>query len=379
VDRRRSTEDWGSLYEDLRPLYEAFAERVLGLLETLLDDDDLRYWHSYSWTDSVSKFESALDRARRAGRQVDDPFHDLVEYAGASFVCWSRDQLQPIAEIVEREFDVDYSASLPLSAVREELERVRRQEEPELGYPHAFYVVALDESRRSLPEWRAYADLRLAVHVLTISQYTWWSLEEGHLPYYRASSFPPASREAFSRVADLLATVDDVLEREEAESEEIVARYEEAIDTADLDLPLDATCLEVYLRRAPVVRDLVDIAEAAGMRHDDDEGTGPFALEQELLWLLGRQGLGTLAELDDLLARALDRAPSIYDDICRISLERDFLPYAVRSDLVVFLLVVLGREDADAIELLDLNGDIRAALNTLIGNPVLRDADGDDQ
>jgi hypothetical protein len=133
VDPRRSTEEWVSFYEGVRPLYTAFAERVLALLETLLDDDDLRYWHSYSWTDSVSRFGSALERARRAGRQVDDPLHDLVEYAGASLVCWSPSELEPIAEVVERELDVDYAASLPLNAVRDELDRVRRQPEPELG------------------------------------------------------------------------------------------------------------------------------------------------------------------------------------------------------------------------------------------------------
>jgi hypothetical protein len=367
----RSAEEWAELYADLRPLYAAFTDRVLELVETLIDDNELHVWHTYSWALSTSRFESALGTARRAGRRIDDPFRDLGEFAGVSFVGWSPADLPPIADIVEREFEVDYEASVPLNAAREETERIRREPELQLRYPHASYAVSLSESRRSLPEWSAYADLRIELHVLTLSQYAWWCLDIGHLPFHWASSFAPPSREAFARVAELLATVDDVLESEESGIERIAEQYEEVMAGGDLELPLDAHSLEVYLRLAQVVRDLVEIAEAEGMRHDDDdEVPGNFTLEQELLWLLGRQRVRTVAELDALLQDAIDRAPTIYRDLCRLSSEGDFVPFAVRDSVVTFLLVVLGRAEPEVIELLEFGDSIRTALNTLIGNPV---------
>ena len=358
-------------YRDLEPLYHAFAHRLHDLLEQLVEDADLRLWNSYSWTRSVARFEAALYRSLREGRRLGDSLDEVGDFAGVALVTGTRGDVDTIAEIVERELEIDYARSLTPAAARAANERNLASESPALRYEHATYIAALGEDRRHLAEWSAYGELRLEVHVPTISEYAWWSTENSELPFHWASSYPPSSREAFARVAALYAEIDDVLASHEAAEESVDERYVDAFAAGDLDVPLDAAALAVYMARSDPLDELKATAEAAGMK-----GVGEYRepasrdLEQEGLWLLGRYGIGTVAALDEFLRDATPRAPDIFRQLAQLSTERGFVPYAMPGSLLTFLLLVLNRADADTVELVEYREEVQAALNMLIGNPL---------
>ena len=95
-----------------------------------------------------------------------------------------------------------------------------------------------------------------------------------------------------------------------------------------------------------------------------------WVLDQRLLSLLRRTGVGSVSELDEWLSTGLDRAVAILQDITRLCLERGFRPFAVREDLVVFLVLVLSRADGEAILLAEYAHELDYALNTLSAIPM---------
>ena len=359
-------------YGELQPLYDAFTHRLMHLLERLVEDEGIEAWHVYSWARDTSFFENALNRSRRAGRPEVGAVDGIADVAGVAFVTYARGEAETIAAIVERELEVDYEHSSPPAVVREHNERNRAADPPVVGYEHITYVVHLDETRRSLSEWAPYADLRVEVHVPTISQYAWWCMANGHLPFAWDSSYPPATREAFARAAALLGEVDEALASEEAARERIEARYEDAVTRGELEIPLDARALAVYLRLSEPLAELAAVAEAQGMIADEQPDLAPSntTLEQEQLWLLGRYDIGTLETLDAFLRRAAPRAPAILGDIARISSEGGFVPYATKESIITMLVLVLNRAGPEEIELVEYRDELTHALNTVIGNPV---------
>jgi uncharacterized tellurite resistance protein B-like protein len=358
-------------YRALEPLYSAFSDRLYELLEKLLDDEEIPFGRSYSWTRGVSSFESALLRTLREGRDVGDRLDLVGDMAGVVFTGNTLDEAEAIAAVVERELDIDYAHSLPPAAARAANERDLHADPPALRYAHTTYFATPGESRLQLSEWRPYAGLYVEVHVPTVSQYAAWTIEMTHQPYYWPDSHPPPSREAFARVAALFASADEALASEEAARESVDARFSERVAAGDLDVPLDARALAVYLRESPVVAELVAIEKDVGMSPDEDafEPTNTV-LEQELLWLLRRNGISTLAELDAFLRDSAPRAPAIFGEIARLSSQRGFEQLAAYASAITYLLLVLNRADAETVELVEYAPEIEAALNTLIGNPV---------
>jgi len=368
---------WFERYAELRPLYDAFTERLLSFVELLAADEGIALWHSYAWAFSDADFEQLVKRERRRGRTIDDPFNALGDFAGAALVVRALGEVDELAAVVERELAVDYAASRPPAAAREEVERARTSGEPRMDYSHVYYTVQLPERRRTLAEWSAYADLRAEVHVLTVIQYAWWCLDTTHLPYHWESSYPPAAREAFARVARLLEEADLALVEEERTRPELDAAYDDAVARSE-DVPLDVRGVAAYLRGSDTLGELAAVAEAEGMRRDEESDVEPAdsVLEQETLWLLKRNGITTIAELDAFVRGALPRARTILRDICRVSSDHGFVPYATRESVLAFLVLVLHRGDTAQVELIDYHDALTHALDTVIGNPPRADMGG---
>jgi ppGpp synthetase/RelA/SpoT-type nucleotidyltranferase len=366
----RSSEEWAAFYADVRPTYQTFTERLEDLVETLLDDEELRYWYVYSWSLSVANFEEAIDRARREGKLVHDPFVELDDIAGVYVVAYTLGEATEIAEFVEREFDLDSDASVSFAEARRESDRREDADEP-IDYRRAHYAVTLDERRSELTEWKPFAGLRAQIDVATIMQYVWGVLEANQYPYHWARSYPPPLQEVRARIASLLADVDRALDDHGRKVEELAGGYAAELADGRLALELNAWSLAAYLRASEPLAELVRIAEKAGMRHDDDPHTfSDWSLEQRLLWLLERYSLRTLADVDTFFRGALERGPKILADIAHLSKERGYVPWATIESIAAWLLLVLHRADGETVVLAGFYDELRHALDTLIGNPI---------
>jgi ppGpp synthetase/RelA/SpoT-type nucleotidyltranferase len=366
-----SPSEWAERYDDIRPTYQAFVERLETLLETLLDDEDIAYQFAYSWAERSNDFRERLHRAWRSGRTVDDPLSEWSDVAGVLVVVRTLDELEPILSLLEREFDVDQAASHPLSEWAEAENRELMAGTERLGYDSPYLVVKLSQRRSTLPEWRAYEGLGVKIDVRTILQDGWKDLDSDLLPYYRDSSYPEAVRRCIGDAARHFIEADHALAEIWPALWRADEAYDEALKANVLSVGLDARSLESYLRVSETVDELVRVAEGAGLRPGDSEPSD-WEIEQLLLWLLATNGIATLAELDEFTRTAIPRAPGILADIARLAGDGGFTPYAYPASILAWLLLVLNRADGGTVALADFREEIEDALNMLIGNPPRR-------
>jgi ppGpp synthetase/RelA/SpoT-type nucleotidyltranferase len=367
MERPRSPEDWGKIYERARPTYVSFCERLKELLESQMDDERIPYWLAYVAVDRVDSFVQRLYRAACDGLHVDDPFEELPDFARLEVTAYSPDDVGRIETLLRVELEIDEERSTSVAAVWAENEHPSpRPGDDRLGYQTAKVVVSLpDTLARS---WRGFGGLRAVIDIRTLMQEAWAAFDK-NLPYYRHSSYPPEARRALEEAVARCLDADTALAAVRYEMDRADKRYAQAIDEGDLDLPLDTRSVRAYLHGSEVVGELVSIAEAAGMEPAKPDRSGWF-LEQRMLTQLRRAGVGSISELDTLLRGGLERAGAIFADVVRLSKERDFQPYAVSGDVVVFLVIVLSRADAQTILLAEYASALDYALNTLIGNPL---------
>jgi hypothetical protein len=284
-----------------------------------------------------------------------------------------REYAAPVLELIEREFAVDLDASISLEQAEDLNAGLRSGALDRVGYAFPVLIGQLSDGRAAQTEWKPYADLRVAFEVLTVGQRAWEWID-GDLPYNWDKSYPPAVRSRLARVAFLLHAADEELGHYLTDATQAQELYDARVLEGDLSLPLDAFALDAYLRESEIVGQLVRVAEAAGMRQADYDSS-PWPLEQLLGWLCSQFGLVSLADLDETLRRAADRAEDLLGALTRLAAEHDFVPWALADSVVAWLLLVLHRADPEVVELTAFDPAIERALNVLIGNPAPVQAD----
>jgi hypothetical protein len=363
---RRLPEDWAAEYEGIRPTLDAFTDKLKDLLQNLLDDEDVVYAWSYTWSMSEETFTHRLYDAHRHGRHFDDPLKELPNIAGVGFVMHDLERVRAAGEIVERELVVDEEGTIsPTDATAQNSNLASRGE----TYAFPRYRVSLSSRRTGLPEWHPYEGLHVNVDVQTLLQY---ACERAHnnLPYEHAESYPTEARQAVAQFAASLAGADADLSQIWTALNELTERYEAAIGSGDLDLDLNGESLRAYLRASNLVQALIDAAAEAGLQRDDSYVLDRAHVEDGVLWLVQHNGFTTLRALDEYLRAIMERAPQILGELARLSTEAGYTPWAVADSIVEWLLLVLRRADNETILMLRYRPEIDDALNTLIGNPI---------
>lgn len=369
----RSVDDWLAVYDEVRPTYRALVDKLFDLLEELLDAEDADYEWMYTWVMPRDRFDDRLYRALRTGESADDPFRDLPDFAGLTVIVSEVAEIEAVADVVERAFDVDHGASV--SAEGAAARRAGIAETPPLGYEGVRYAIQITPARAQLPEWRPYAELRTQIEVQTVLQYAWERIDRS-LPYYEGEAYPPRARLDLGDFEALIAAADRQHEQIWASLAEERARYQELVERGELDVELNGESLIAYLQSSETVAALAKAGREAGFREDPDPfEPGPTETEELTLWLLRRTEIHTLRELDDFLREAEGRADRILHDIASISTGRGFQPWALPDSIVQWLVLVLRRADPETIELMQYIDEIADSLNILIGNPVEKHED----
>jgi GTP pyrophosphokinase len=283
------------------------------------------------------------------------------------------DQTARLAELVERELDIDHGRSVTFAEAN-----AGGHDAGSLKYPYAQYRARLDDSRSGLPEWMRFAGLTVQVDVQTRLQQTWEKIDSTSLAFHWPTSYAAGVHERIARAVEHIVEADRELAAAESEAWALARRYSESISSGDLELNLNGSSLAAYLRISEVVSELVRIGEEAGLQHDDEpDEPGDWAVEQRHLWLLSRMGLTTVPELDNILRASLGRAPEILGELSRVTSERDFQPFATRESIVAWMLLVLHRAEGWEVNLTSFAEEIEYALNMLIGNPIPPPAEQD--
>jgi putative GTP pyrophosphokinase len=306
---QRTPEDWGAFYEAERPLYEAFTVGLEGLLRQLLERASIPYVQIEGRTKGVPNFVAKL---RRKNEKYKDPLAEVTDLAGLRIVLFYLDDVSRVGDLIEKQFAVDQSHSEDKSAA---LDPTR------FGYLSVHHVIQLSDSREALPEWERFAGLYAEVQVRTVLQHAWGAISR-KLAYASVHEAPRKLQRNLNRLSALLELADDEFVDIRLARETIEAEYDREVERGNLDLEIDESSLESYLRETGARDRIKDLAEKAGApkeydvpEQEDDYDDLRQEISSRLLEVMEISGLGRIADLDKLLSGAWSWVPRFMQDV----------------------------------------------------------------
>ena len=291
-------------YDQRHKKYERFSKEVEHQIRCILEEEGIVY----------NAITSRVKERDSLGKKIDvkqDKYGDLSEItdiAGIRVITYYDNDVNRVAEIIEREFCVDKENSIDK---REALDPEK------FGYCSVHYVVSMNEERLKLPECRAYAGMKCEIQIRTVLQHAWAEIEHD-LGYKSEIARPKDIRRSFSRLAGLL----EVADKEFQEIRDFLTEYQEKVETEmeqDVsklpDSDLDAVLLEAIINTNPKIQELNrQIGEISGREIDTKELQEKYVTTlQELNFLK----IHTTTQLNERIERNADLALYLTDKILR--------------------------------------------------------------
>lgn len=268
-------------FKESRPLYEAFTNRVEGLVKTLLSEARINIHTVNSRTKTVDSFEKKLERKNYSY------LTEITDLSGIRVICFSSGDVERVAKIIEKEFTI-----LPgLSVDKKNIMEVDR-----FGYISLHYVARISNDRANMPEYSRYKEMLCEIQVRTMLQHAWAEIEHD-LGYKSDIAVPNMIKRRFYRLASLLELADDEFAEIIKSIEIYTKKVNDQIRLAEIEIPIDKISLESYIHNAEIIRDIdKKIADWAGSELKDIIND-----TNKLLKILNYFEIKTIEELDRLL------------------------------------------------------------------------------
>lgn len=283
-------------FQQKRYIYQNFAAEVEHQLERILSEEKIS---CNAITSRVKDIESLSGKIDRKGGKY-SCLEDLTDIAGVRVITYYSDDVDRVADIVEREFTVDRENSIDK---REALEPDR------FGDCSVHYVVGMSDKRLKLCEYKSFLGLKCEIQI----------------------------RRNFLRLVGLLEIVD----KEFYEIREFLLSYEkETSNTLELktrgeDIEINAILLsQLTDKNKEVIEINTTIESITGVKMDNDISPGYYEANiRELFWF----GIYTLDQLYDFIEKNYYYAIKIAEKIF-MEKESDLENLVIRPTIAFFYL-----------------------------------------
>lgn len=232
-------------------------------------------------------------------------FEQMTDIVGLRVITYLRDDVDAVARVVEREFEIDRENSVDKRAALDP---------DRFGYLSVHYIASLSPSRVALTEYRRFDGARFELQIRSVLQHAWAEIEHD-IGYKSESAVPRSERRAFSRLAGLLEMADDefvrIRDRLAAHQTAIAAE----VARGDRDVEIDQDSILALLRSGDKTLGRMDLAiarigagESATNGMPDRDYAGARATQ------LRRCGLNVLGDIWKILA---DDEDEVFDFVRR--------------------------------------------------------------
>ncbi|HEU4962533.1 MAG TPA: hypothetical protein VFV52_01545 [Bacilli bacterium] len=226
-------------YKQQKGLYTDFAQTLESLLQEMLKQKGIRVHSIASRVKEEDSFAGKVSRSE--GKYTE--LQEITDLAGIRIITYFDDEVDAIAELVEREFVIDEENSVDKRTLLDP---------DRFGYLSLHYVVGLSDQRAGLMEYARFQGCKAEIQIRSILQHTWAEIEHD-LGYKTKQAIPREIRRSFSRLAGLLELAD----REFAKIRDDLREYEEDVQEQISDRPervlIDQTSLKSYIACSQLV------------------------------------------------------------------------------------------------------------------------------
>lgn len=182
-------------YEKSSGVYSDFSKTVADLLGKLIGSFGVQVHTITHRAKEIGSLEGKISRPDKAYESL----NQITDLAGLRITTYFAEDVDRIAEVIEREFIIDRIASVDK----------RKYDDPDrFGYSSLHYVVELTPSRTQLYEYSIYRGLKCEIQLRSILQHAWAEIEHD-LGYKSAAGVPKEIKRRFARVASLLELADE--------------------------------------------------------------------------------------------------------------------------------------------------------------------------
>ena len=284
-----SPEEWGSRYRNIRGTCEALTGRLRTLVVDLLAEANLEVIQIEARTKAVDSFTEKISRKRA---KYKNPLHEITDLVGLRIITYYLEDVARVGEILKNEFQIDATNSVDKAA---------GLDPDRFGYTSVHYVVSLSADRRKLVEWRPYAHLRAEIQVRTALQHA-WSAVNHKLDYKSPTEVPRELRRRLFRLSALFELADEQFSELRDARARIASEYAQDVRGGQLNIPLDEASITAYLQDGGRRDIIARMVTESGGQIVMPEDRRLVRDRRDLLRLLNRVGLTTIAQLDSYLA-----------------------------------------------------------------------------
>lgn len=228
-------------YESLLPVYTQMAEVIPGKLKEFFDEAGI----IVAALEHRVKTESSLaGKLRLKGSKYSD-IHDITDLVGIRVITFYIDDVDKVASIVERLFEIDWANSI---------DKRKAHEIDSFGYLSLHYICRIPESSYYNPEHPELNKIRFEVQMRTVLQHAWANMNHD-TGYKTGVEIPAIYMRNMSRLAGMLELVDDEFSRIRREITDYRRNVQNLVASGNLEeVQLDGDSFRSYLQIGPFDR-----------------------------------------------------------------------------------------------------------------------------
>ena len=219
---------------------------------------------------------------------------DVTDICGVRIITYFADEVDKVAKIIEKEFQIDSEHSVDKRNVLDP---------DRFGYLSLHYVANMSPSRLKFTENREFADCQLEIQIRSILQHSWAEIQHD-LGYKTERSVPRELQRRFSRLAGLLEIADDEFTAIRNDFESYEKQVKTDIKTAPESVTINIASLKAFLEESKTILEL-DERIASIM----NAGLREVKVFDDQLRQIAYVGFKTIADIDQGLASRANILP----------------------------------------------------------------------
>ena len=228
-------------YKSLLPVYAQMAEIIPEKLKEFFAEAGI----IVAAVEHRVKTEASLaGKLKLKGGKYKDIF-DITDLVGIRVITFYIDDVDKVAAILERLFDIDWENSI---------DKRKAHEIDSFGYLSLHYICRIPESAYSDPEHPELNKIRFEVQMRTVLQHAWANMNHD-TGYKSGVEIPRVYMRDMSRLAGMLELIDDEFSRIRRELTDYRRNVQNLVASGNLDeVLLDGDSFGSYLQIGPFDR-----------------------------------------------------------------------------------------------------------------------------
>ena len=225
-------------YKALLPVYTQMAEIIPEKLKEFFAEAGIVV---AAVEHRVKAEESLAGKLRLKGSKYSS-IYDITDLVGIRVITFYIDDVDKVASIVERLFEIDWENSI---------DKRKAHEIDSFGYLSLHYICRIPESSYSNPDYPELNQVRFEVQMRTVLQHAWANMNHD-TGYKSGVEIPKIYLRNLSRLAGMLELVDDEFSRIRRELSDYRRQVQKLVASGNLsEVELDGDSFKSYLQIGP--------------------------------------------------------------------------------------------------------------------------------